>query len=114
MTLSDVKEALHCTIAGTTLVTDTLIRSVAAGDLMSDVLVRDDDHLLLVTNLSTDQVARTADIVDAVGIILAGAKKPQEAMITLADELGLPVLVSPLSLFETCAALHELMVRRNR
>lgn len=110
MTLEAVKDALDCALAGTTHISpDAKVRSVSAGDLMSDVLVLEDDHLLLITNLTTDQVVRTADIVDAVGVLLAGGKTPGDDMVTLAQELGIPILCCQKSLYEACVAVHARM-----
>ena len=78
---------------------------IVVSDLMSDVLVTEHDDFLLVTSLTSEQVVRTADIVDARAILLSNGKRPQPAMQTLAAQQGLPVLSSPLPTFDICRLL---------
>ncbi|AFG38433.1 DRTGG domain-containing protein [Spirochaeta africana] len=78
-------------------------------DLMSDVLTVEHEDFLLVTSLTSDQVARTADIVGAVGIVLVNGKTPQPALVTLAEDLDIPVLGSRMSGFDFSVALGKLM-----
>lgn len=85
------------------------IEYVTAGDLMSEVLVYDKENLLLVTSLNSEQVIRTANIVDAAGIVLVNSKIPNEQMISLARDLGIVLLSTQNSMFETCAILYRLL-----
>lgn len=85
------------------------IESVTAGDLMSEVLVYDKENLLLVTALNSEQALRTANMVDALGVLLVNAKTPNEKMIALADDLDISLLSTAGSMFDTCAALHNLL-----
>ncbi|MDF1567933.1 MAG: DRTGG domain-containing protein [Spirochaetaceae bacterium] len=85
------------------------IEYVTAGDLMSEVLVFDKENLLLVTSLNSEQVLRTANIVDAIGVVLVNSKIPNEQMISLARDLGVVLLSTQNSMFETCAILYSLL-----
>ncbi len=78
---------------------------VVVSDLMSDVLVAEREDFLLVTSLASEQVVRTAHIVDAVAIVLSNGKNPQAAMADLAREQGLPVIGSELATFDVCLEL---------
>lgn len=78
---------------------------VVVSDLMSDVLVTEHDDFLLVTSLASEQVVRTADIVDAHAILLANGKRPQPALKQLAESQNIPLLTSTLSTFDICRAL---------
>lgn len=84
------------------------VQSVTAGDLMSEVLVFDRENLLLVTALNSEQTLRTADIVDALGIVLVNGKIPSDGMIRLAEEMGIALLSTSKTLFDTCVALYHL------
>lgn len=83
----------------------TEFHDVVVSDLMSDVLVTDHDDFILVTSLVSEQVVRTADIVDARAIVLANAKRPQPALVALAKNQSIAVLSSPFSTFDVCRAL---------
>ncbi len=84
---------------------DTAFDDVVVSDLMSDVLVCEKDDFILVTSLTSEQVVRTADIVDARGILITNGKRPQPAMQQLAERQGLAVITTRLSTFEACLAL---------
>lgn len=78
---------------------------VVVSDLMSDVLVAEPEDFILVTSLTSEQVLRTADIVDARAILITNGKQPQKAMETLARQQGMPVLTTPMTTFDACRAL---------
>ncbi len=88
---------------------DVDVRNVTAGDLMSEVLVFDLEKMLLVTSLNSEQVLRTADMVDAVGVVLVNEKEPTQAMKILAGDMGITLLNTAQSMFEACAILHSLL-----
>ncbi len=85
------------------------IENIVASDLMSEVLVAEEEGLLLITALNTEQTLRTAHIVDAVGILLVNGKTPQPGMIKLADEFDITLISTRTSMFRACAALGRMM-----
>ena len=86
------------------------VAHIAAADLMSDVLVMDHDNLLLVTCLASEQVIRTAHIVGAVGVVIAGGKNLPSGMKPLAREMEITLIRTALPKFETCVALGRCLV----
>ena len=82
------------------------VRHVVASDLMSDVLLVDDDDLLLVTSLASDPVLRTAQIVGAMGVVVANGKPLPSTMIDVARSLGVPLITAPHPKYECCVRLH--------
>lgn len=85
------------------------VRAVVASSLMSDVLTVDEKDVLLVSNLTTAQVIRTADVIDAGAVLLATGKSVIPATVQLAKELNITLLRTPLSLFEACYRLGKLV-----
>jgi hypothetical protein len=85
------------------------VRNVVASDLMSDVLVVDKEHLLLVTSLPSDQTIRTSDIVGAHAVLVVNNKSLPVSMIALAKELDMTLMQSPLSKFDACIMIGKLM-----
>ena len=73
------------------------------------LLVFDKENLLLVTSLNSEQALRTASVVDALGVVLVNSKTPTSLMMSLAKELDISVLSTPKPMFDTCAALHQLL-----
>jgi hypothetical protein len=81
-------------------------RSCHASDLMSDVLTLSGAGSLLLTGLTNAQVIRVAEIADFVAVCFVRGKKPQPETVQLAEERGIPLLVTPLSMFECCGRLY--------
>ncbi len=108
ITLSHIIDALDCTVVHEGGNLNTSIYAVTAGDLMSEVLVVDEENMVIVTSLNTDQVVRTADIVAAAGVVLVNGKSPQRGMVTLAESTGITLLSTPLNLFDACVRIGEL------
>jgi len=88
---------------------DRHIRRIVASDLMSDVLVVDEDDMLLLTSLVSDQVLRTAQVVGAVGVVVVNGKPLPSSMVSVANSLGVSLLTTRLSKFDACVALHQLL-----
>ena len=110
MKLTELIKPLDCTIVhkGSGF-DDTTIENVTASDLMSDVLVVDKNHLLIVTSLASDQVIRTGDIVGAHAVMVVNGKALPATMLKLAEELDMTLLLSPLTKFQACVRIGKLM-----
>ncbi len=81
--------------------------NVISSDLMSDVLMVDLDHPLLLTSLVSDQSLRTAHVVGAAGVLIANGKTPPSEMVDLARQLGVPLARTPLAKFDAAVALGK-------
>lgn len=81
--------------------------STACGcDLMSDVLAFTQPGSVLLTGLTNQQVVRTAEMLDLAAIVIVRDKQPDETTVELARSKGLPVLMSPHPLYESCGMLY--------
>ena len=80
---------------------------VISSDLMSDVLMVDLEHPLLLTSLVSDQSLRTAHVVGAAAVLVANGKTPPPDMVDLARQLGVPLARTALSKFEAAVALGK-------
>ena len=88
---------------------DRTVGTVVANDLMSDVLLNDGDDILLLTSLASDQAIRTANIVGAMCVVVHNAKPLPQTMCQVADTLGIPLVSSPLSKYESCVRIHDFL-----
>lgn len=75
-------------------------------DLMSDVLAFTKEKTLLLTGLTTPQVVRTAEVSDLVGMVFVRGKRPSNDVIAMAEEKGIPLLLTCYPLYETCGLLY--------
>ena len=85
------------------------IKHIIASDLMSDVLLVDEEDMLLLTSLASDQVLRTAQIVGAVAVIVVNGKSLPSSMKQVALDLGMTLAVAKQSKFDACIAIHQHM-----
>jgi hypothetical protein len=111
LNLETVKDLIHAEVlCGEDLT--PVVSEVGAADLMSDVLALSKPGMLLLTGLVSTQVIRTAVVVDLCGVVFVRGKKPGHAVLELARELGVPVLGTPLTMFETAGLLYAAMTGR--
>jgi len=83
------------------------LESACASDLMSDVLVFTKPSMLLITGLTNPQAIRTADMAEAPAVIFVRGKYPPRNTLELAEEMGIAVLLSPYTMFETAGLLFQ-------
>jgi len=76
-------------------------------DLMSDVLAFSKPGALLLTGLTNTQVVRTAEMVEIAAICFVRGKMPPEETVAMADRHDLPLLATPLPMFESCGRLYR-------
>jgi hypothetical protein len=109
MKLGEVVEALECEVAVGQ--EDPSFREIevevgCGADLMSDVLAFIKPASVLLTGLTTAQVVRTAVVADVRAIVYVRNKKPDQKAVDLAREGGIPLLCTPLLMFEACGRLY--------
>jgi len=89
----------------------TVVTNAVFSNMLSRVLLVEYDHFLLVTNLNTEQALRTADIVNASGVLITNVDNIGSNLITLAKELDVNLLTTKLSssatfdIFKDCSDL---------
>ena len=108
MKLKEVKEILDAQLLSSTDTWEDLEVTTGCGsDLMSDVLAFIKSESLLLTGLTNIQVIRTAEMADVAAICFVRGKKPDEETIRLAEDRGLPLLITQLPMFESCGRLYR-------
>jgi hypothetical protein len=107
MTFSQVVDKIGGTNVASGEGKDLAVRHVMASDLMSDVLLVDEENMLLLTSLASDQVLRTAQIVGAVGVIVVNGKALPSSMASVARDLHMALATVPLTKYEACLAVHR-------
>ena len=79
---------------------------VVASDGMSEILAFSCPGALMLTGLTNVQSVRTAVVADVHAIVYVRGKVPPESVLELAREKAIPVLVTPLGMFEACGLLY--------
>jgi predicted transcriptional regulator len=107
-TLEDACRAINAEVLGDVSALHTTFLAAGAGaDLMSDVLAFINPGALLLTGLTNLQTVRTALIADARAVAYVRGKRPDEDSVALAREHALPLLCTPMTMFEACARLYQ-------
>lgn len=111
ITLSEVRELLGAEVlSGGDL--SIKIEDVGAADLLSDVLALSKPGTLLLTGLVNAQVIRTAVVADLCGVVFVRGKKPGDEILSLANEAKIPVLGTPLRMFDAAGRLYRAIYGR--
>ncbi|MHC4507949.1 MAG: DRTGG domain-containing protein [Planctomycetota bacterium] len=107
MKLKDIERILGAeVIAGANLL-ETDVEMVCGSDLMSDVLSFMKSESLLLTGLTNPQVVRTAEMADLTAVCFVRGKKPNQETIEMAESKNIPLLMTPLPMFESCGRLYQ-------
>ena len=72
------------------------------------VLTTDEEDILLLSNLNTAQVVRTADMIGAAAVMIACGKPVPQDTLDLARELDISLICTEFPIFETCIHLVPL------
>ena len=107
MKLREIIQLVEGELLGERADLDLEMSDVCASDLMSDVLAFAEPGSLLLTGLINPQAVRTADMADIAAIVFVRGKYPPVETIALAQGTAIPVVASPLSMFEVCGRLHR-------
>ncbi len=86
---------------------DVEIESAFAADLMSDILVFARPQMLMITGLVNPQTVRTAEMSDMPLILFVRGKRPPESLVEMAQEVGIGILLSPYTMYETAGLLYK-------
>lgn len=82
------------------------VRVGGGADLMSDVLRYDMAQGLLITGLANPQIVRTAEMADVTAILVVRGKIPLPETVELAQQVGIPIIGTQMTMFETCGRLY--------
>ena len=115
MTIQDIKDILQANVlwAGEGVLSQE-VHTACGSDMMSDVLAFVKDQAVLLTGLVNPQVIRTAEMMDIICIVFVRGKKPDSAMIELAEERGIALLSCAQRMFTACGLLYENGLRGGR
>ncbi len=107
MNLAEILSILKARMLTDQVPLQKTVESAYCADLMSDVLSFSVTKSLLVTGLTNAQVIRTAEMAAIEVIVFIQGKSPDSQTIKLAEEKRIPLLVTDLSMFDTCGKLYE-------
>ncbi|MBN1354904.1 hypothetical protein JXA40_01405 [bacterium] len=107
MLIREIIELLEAEILVNQAAADREIQFVHASDLISEVLASCSRGALWLTGLLDHQIINTAELFDLSGVIFVGNRRPDERILEAAREEGIPVMITRLTMFETCGLLYS-------
>ena len=107
MTVRDIQKILRADLLCEGDHLDAQVHTACGSDMMSDVLAYVKDQSVLLTGLVNAQVVRTAEMMDMLCIVFIRGKRPDDAIIRLAQQRGIAVMTSPYRMFTACVLLYE-------
>jgi hypothetical protein len=105
MKLTEIVRTLHANVLCGEVTEEIEITSVCAGELMSDVLAFSRPGSLLLTGLIAPQAVRTAEMSDMQAVCFVWGKTPPPETVALAEEAGIPLIRTGLSIFRASGVL---------
>jgi serine kinase of HPr protein (carbohydrate metabolism regulator) len=106
MKIREIIETLGATLVVGDDKLDLEVTSGSASDLMSDLLRNPKEGAVLLTGLNTIQTIRTAVIAGLSVVVLVRGKTPNPEMIEYSQNHGMPLLTSPLNMYNSCGKLY--------
>ena len=106
MKLCDVKKLLDAEILCCEDGMDREVKSACGSDMMSDVPAYVKDQGILLTGLLNPQTVRTAQMMDMKCIVFVRGKRPDDAVISLAENNGIVLLSTDYRLYTACGILY--------
>lgn len=108
MRLKEVISLLQGTLHSTGIDLEREVVLGCAGELISDIVSQPyHEDALLLTGLTHPQIIRAAEITGAVAVVMVRGKTPPPETLELARELGIPVVVTPFGMYQSCGLLYD-------
>lgn len=107
MKVKQVKEILNAEVICRDDLLEAEVQTACGSDMMSDVLAFVKEQAVLLTGLVNPQVVRTAEMMDMHCIVFVRGKRPDLAMIELAEERDMVMLCTKMEMFTACGKLYS-------
>ena len=106
MKMSTIRDLLGAEVLCCEENLDHDVFSACGSDMMSDVLMYVKDQAVLLTGLTNPQVIRTAEMMDMRCIVFVRSKRPNEMMISMAEDDGIVMMATTMRMHDACGTLY--------
>jgi hypothetical protein len=108
MKLAKVVDELALTVKAAQGGLDSEVKGGYASDLLSDVMANSREGDIWVTIQGHPNIVAVATLRDLTGVILANDRQPDAETVQRAEEEGIPILCTPLPIYEVVGRLYRL------
>jgi predicted transcriptional regulator len=105
MKINELVKLVNGKIVNTSVDLSREVKGGCGADLMSDVLASIQPNAVLLTGLCNPQVVRTAQMADVAAVVIVRGKAIPNETLALAELENVPVISTPLGMFELCAII---------
>jgi predicted transcriptional regulator len=113
MKLSDIQNILDAQVLCGDDQLDKDVHGVFACDLISEMLLYVTPKTLVITSLTNIHVVHTAHVMDAIGVVFVGGKKPDSTVIANSEMSDIPLFTTNHLIFECCGRLYAKGMKGN-
>lgn len=106
LTLAEIQDVVEAEVITGEKHLDRDFREVCGADLMSEVLAFASSGSILITALRNVQSVITAHVAEVKAIVYVRGKRPDDEAVNLAEQKQIPLLTTPLTMFEVCGRLY--------
>ena len=106
MKAEQIVNLLDATVLSGSLPQDE-VQAACGSDMMSDVLAYPKERMVLLTGLTNMHVVRTCEMLDVMMIVFVSGKLPPQEVLEMAGDLGIAVIGTPHTLYESCGRLFS-------
>lgn len=107
MTVREIQELLNLEVIAGEKSMDREVTGGYCGDLLSDVMGHALNGMMWVTIQSHKNIVAVALLKELTAIILANGHRPDEDARAKAEEEGIPILLSPLPIYQVAGQLFD-------
>lgn len=107
MKVSQIKQLLDAQVLCCDNLIDTEVYSACGSDMMSDVLAFVKDQGILLTGLVNAQTVRTAMMMDIKCIVFVRGKKPDDIVVSLAEQNDIILMCTDYRMYTACGLLYS-------
>ncbi|HNX37647.1 MAG TPA: transcriptional regulator [Candidatus Cloacimonadota bacterium] len=111
MTLKEIATLLEAEVLTQKANMEIPVPCAFASDLISDILMCTKEPTLLLTGLANTQVIRLSDMIDISAIVFVRGKIPTQELIEMAEERGLPLLRTTMTMYRSSGILYNAGLR---
>lgn len=106
MLIQEVRDLLNAKVYSGHTFLSLEVKSGFGSDDMNQVMAFAKNKAVLLTGLITDEVVRTAKIMNIHCVVFVRGRTPTEEMIQLAEEMNIVLMVTDHRMFNSCGILY--------
>ena len=114
MNVAEAAQSIEGTVMAGSSAVEREIQGGYASDLLSDVMGNSREGDIWVTMQNHVNVVAVAQLINLSAIVLVNGRKPEPDTVVRADEIGIPIISTPLQAFDTIGILFAQGVRGRR